>query len=559
MRATGRLVVAVWLAALLPATAAAKEEVVDLPGTGLGIKVECRVSMVERSDLRKDRAGREFGTDTLELQLGDSSFQYQLTLMPKGAGEVSLCDDPVAQIERLQGAWVDRPDWLPASLRPKVIENREDGRYRVGACAEVPGGALFVAARIVEPGAASPTPEARKRVATVIDRLVTAAKPSRLDLKTPKAAAELPLLGGDWKVDKSGDTVRLGDRRTIRFATKPGTCDTLIRGATRTRPAFLPEVYFGEIDTRGIDGDSGRYTLCLDGAKAVLAEVDGPLSSGNPDDKRVAMVLEAIGTKILPPVGEGNVLALPTSGLSVIHPELKARRWVRTGAGEGPGGSADALKLPLHEGVTAHVRFAPGPCVEPGQNFRPAPDHLEWLQWRRETGGPVLQHWCTGLYRGHLAVTFTRPMGHESDDAMYELMRGTLAAAQRKVGLVPNTGLSRSVLPAVGLAADLPLGWSVREGVEGQDFIENGVRGDGSRLVLARAKGPCDAYLADLAAKAAPTPRRPPIPRRRAGARGGWSPPTAAPSTSARMSRPGRRWWRGWCRARVTPPPPGRR
>lgn len=501
MRATGRLALAVGLVALLPVSAAAKEEVVYLPGTGLQVKVECKVSTVDRSDMRRDRAGREFGTDTMELMLDQKSYQYQLSLMPTEKGDISLCDDPVAQVERLQGTWVDKPAWLPKAFRPRVIENREDGRYRIGACADVPGGALFAAVRISEPGPGSPTAESQKRVATVLERLLAAAGPSQVALKNLGVSAELPLLAGAWSVDKKGDAVRLSDRRAIRFEKRKGSCDTLITGATRSRPAFLPELYYEQVLTRGLDGLSGHYVVCLDGAQAVLADVDGLLSGGNPDDKRVAMVLQAIGGKVLPTPPGPPRLELPTSGLSVIAPEIPARRWVRTGEGEAPGGKADALSLPANQSLTALVRFAPGPCVAPGNNFREAPDHLEWWQWRVEGAGSVQQHWCTGLYRGHVTVTLHRPPGHEGDDAMYELMRGVLAAAQRKAGLVPNTGLASSVLPAVGLVADLPLGWTARDGGNGQDFVENGVRGDGSRLVLDRATGNCEAHLAGLAAK----------------------------------------------------------
>jgi hypothetical protein len=502
MRATGRFAVAVLVASTLPASAAAKEEVLYLPGTGLQAKIECTVCAVDRSDLRKDRAGREFGTDTLDLMIGEQSIQYQLALMPKGEGEVSLCDDPVAGIERLQGARIARPAWLPTAIRPQVIENREGGRYRLAACADVPGGALFATVRVVEPGA-SPTAEARRRIGQTLERLVAAARPSRVELKKFKAAADLPLLAGNWRADKAPETFRLDERRAVHFETEPGTCADLLPGEKRSRPSFLPTSYYEQVGTKGLDGRPGRYVLCLEGAHAILAEVDGPLSAGSPDDKRVAMLLEALGAKLLPSTADRGTIALPTSGLVLISTVEKEKRWVRTGEGDAPTGKADLLALPGNDKIQAAVHFSPGPCVAPGQEFREAPDHLEWLQWRRENG-PLAQHWCTPLYRGNVTVTLTRPpAATEGDDAMYELLRASLAAAQRKVGLVPATGLAASIFPAVGLIADLPRGWTVRDGGNDEDFAESGPRGDGSRLALARLPGSCDEYFSQLVAKGA--------------------------------------------------------
>ena len=486
MRATGRFAVALLLATALPASAAAKEEVLYLPGTGLQVRVECTVCAVDRSDLRKDRAGREFGTDTLDLLIGEQSIQYQLTLMARADGDASLCDDPVARIERLQGARVERPVWLPKSLRPEVIENREDNRYRMAACADLPGGALFVAVRVSEPGTASPSTEARRRIGQTVERLVAAARPSRVALKGGKATADLPLLAGDWKADKAPDTFRLANRRAVRFLSKAGTCDTLIQNDKRSRPSFLPTAFYEWVSTRGVDGHAGHYVLCLDAATPVLADVEGPLSAGSPDDKRVAMLLEAIAGKVLPANGDRGLLPLPTSGLTLQLAAEKERRWVRAGDGDAPGGKADLLTLPGSDAVRALVRLGLGPCAVPGETFRDGPDHLEWLQWRRDGA----QHWCTPLYRGNLAVTVLRPPGAtEGDDAMYELLRASLAAAQRKVGLIPATGLTASVLPAVGLVAALPAGWIVRDGGNDEDFVENGARGDGSRLALVAARG----------------------------------------------------------------------
>jgi hypothetical protein len=482
---------------ILPAVSAAKEEQLYLPGTGLDVKLECATCTVDRSDLRKDRLGRWLGTDDVELIDGDRSVKLQLLLTAREAGDGSLCDDPVARLEKVQGVWGPRPAWAPKTFKNDVVEEVEGGRYRAALCADVPGGSLLV---VVQPRGAGavPSPELQKRMGDALDRLVKAARPSVLDLKKAKLSVELPLIAGAWRRDGGqGDVFRLGKRRTLRFepAGAP-TCEAAIEADTRARPAFVPGSWHARVGAHGLDGSSGRWVTCLEAPKPFVAEVEGPMTGGNAEERRLTMVFEAVSRKAFATTAEPGVLPLATAGLVLRCPLDRARPWERGGEARLLSGAGDDLRLVSNPEVHAAVAFSVAPCASPGEGWADAADHMEWLQWKRGRD----TYYCADLYRGSVAVQVTQPATtvDELDESRYELMRNLLLAAQRKAGYVPSSGLSTSLLPALGITAELRPGFFVRAGGPGEDIIDRGPRGNGLRVTLARRAGACADALAKL-------------------------------------------------------------